>query len=136
MDWTLFITLYLISIPIFFVVDMLWLGWLSRDLYQSRVGQLLGPINWTAAIGFYLVYIVGITYFATYPAVMSGDVTWGFMLGGLFGFFTYATYDMTNLATLRGWSRTITVIDIAWGTVLGAVVSGGTVFLVLSFLVQ
>ena len=129
MDLQTFVLLYLLSVPVFFTVDMIWLGYLARDLYRREIGYLLGDVRWGAAVGFYLIYLIGVTYFATYPAYVEESVWHALWLGGLFGFFTYATYDMTNLATVKGWPVKIVVIDIIWGTVLGASVAGGTVFL-------
>lgn len=124
-----FITLYLISVPVFFLIDMVWLGVVARDFYQSRLGHLLGDVNWTAAIIFYLVFLVGLTFFAIYPAATEGKVVTAIVLGGLFGFFTYATYDLTNLATLRDWPLSVVFVDMAWGTVLGAGVAGITTYI-------
>ena len=126
MNLTIFLLLYILSVPIFFVIDMVWLGYIARGFYQRQIGHVLGAVNWPAAIGFYLIYLVGVTYFATYPAFLHGDWTTAVMVGGLFGFFTYATYDMTNLATLPQWPVQIVVVDVLWGTVLGASVSGIT----------
>lgn len=122
----IFLTVYLISVPIFFVIDMLWLGVVARGFYQSQLGHLLGDINWTAAILFYFVYLVGLSYFATLPALERGSLVLALSAGALFGFFTYATYDLTNLSTIRDWPLLITIVDIAWGTVLGATVAAGT----------
>jgi len=124
-----FITLYLISVPVFFLIDMVWLGLVARDFYQSRLGHLLGDVNWTAAIIFYLVFLVGLTFFAIYPATLEGKVMTAVILGALFGFFTYATYDLTNLATLRDWPLSVVLVDMAWGTVLGAGVAGATAYI-------
>ena len=118
-----FLYLYLISVPIFFVSDMVWLGLIAGGFYQSRLGHLLGKTNWTAAIVFYLVFLVGLTFFATYPAVKKHSLKTAALLGGMFGFFTYMTYDLTNLATLPAWPLSIVIVDIAWGTLLGAVVT-------------
>lgn len=126
MNLQLFITLYLISVPIFFLIDMLWLGLIARNFYQSQIGHLMGNVNWTAAIIFYLIFLVGLTFFAIYPAVMSGTLVTAILLGALFGFFTYATYDLTNLATLRDWPLPVVIVDIIWGTVLGASVAAST----------
>lgn len=123
-----FITLYLISVPIFFLVDMLWLGVIARDFYQNRLGHLLGEVNWLAAIIFYLVFLVGLTIFAIYPAAISGQVVTALIWGALFGFFTYATYDLTNFATLKDWPLSVVLVDIAWGTFLGATVAGVTAY--------
>jgi len=124
-----FLTLYAISVPVFFIIDMLWLGFVARSFYQTRLGHLLGDVNWPAAIIFYLVFLVGLTIFAIYPGATVGKVTTALVWGALFGFFTYATYDLTNLATLKDWPLSVVVVDIVWGTVLGASVAGLTVYL-------
>jgi uncharacterized membrane protein len=128
MNIQLFLVLYAISVPVFFVIDMIWLGLVASNFYKSQIGHLMGDINWPAAIIFYLVFLVGLTFFATYPAAVKGSLVTALTLGALFGFFTYATYDLTNLATLRDWPLTVTLVDIAWGTVLGGAVATATVF--------
>jgi len=132
MNFQLFFTLYVISVPVFFFIDMLWLGVIAKDFYRTKLGHLMGDINWTAAIIFYLVFLLGLTYFAMYPAVVKGSLTAALTLGALFGFFTYATYDLTNLATLRDWPLSVVMVDILWGTVLGMVVASGTYYLYTS----
>lgn len=117
-----FLTLYLISIPIFVVLDLLWLGVIARDFYQTRLGHLLGEVMWLPAIIFYLVFLLGLTYFATYQAIDTGLLRVA-LLGALFGFFTYATYDLTNHATMKDWPAIVTIVDIAWGTFLGGAVA-------------
>lgn len=129
----IFIILYLLSVPVFFIIDMIWLGWLGRGVYEKYIGNFLGEVQWGAAVGFYLLYLIGLVFFAIYPAYNAGNVMLAIGLGAMFGFFTYLTYDMTNLATLDGWPWQIVVIDVLWGTILGAVVSGTTVFLALQF---
>lgn len=120
-----FFILYAISVPLFFIIDMLWLGVVAKDFYRTRLGTLMGDINWTAAIIFYLIFLVGLTFFATYPALLKQSLLSAAILGGLFGFFTYATYDLTNLATLRDWPVSVSLVDMVWGTVLGAAVAAG-----------
>ncbi len=129
MNIPLFASLYAISVPIFFAIDMLWLGFIASDFYRTRLAHLMGDINWTAAIIFYLVFLVGLTIFATYPAVMKGAWTHALIMGALFGFFTYATYDLTNLATLRDWPLSVAIVDMIWGTILGASVAVLTFFI-------
>lgn len=124
-----FLTLYAISVPVFFLIDMLWLGFIARGFYQSQIGHLLGPVNWPAAIIFYLVFLVGLTFFAIYPAAAKVSLVTALGLGAAFGFFTYATYDLTNLATLKDWPLQVVIVDIIWGTVLGASVAAGTVYI-------
>jgi uncharacterized membrane protein len=106
------------------MVDMLWLGIIAKNLYQKYLGGFLtDSVNWTAAIIFYLIYVVGISIFAIYPAVNKESVVNAILMGALFGIFTYATYDLTNLATLKGWPLPIVFIDILWGAALSAIVS-------------
>jgi uncharacterized membrane protein len=106
------------------MVDMLWLGVIAKNLYQKYLGNFLSDtVNWTAAFIFYLIYVAGIFIFAVYPAVHKGSVFHAILMGALFGFFTYATYDLTNLATLKDWPLPIVFIDILWGATLSAVVS-------------
>lgn len=124
-----FIYLYLISVPVFFVIDMLWLGVIARNFYQTKLAGLLGEVNWPAAILFYCLFLIGLTFFATYDAVTQGIWQRAALYGALFGFFTYMTYDLTNLATLRDWPVSIVVVDIVWGTVLGASVATFTYFI-------
>ncbi|MDX1674322.1 MAG: DUF2177 family protein [Longimicrobiales bacterium] len=114
---------YVLTALVFFAIDLVWLGLVARDLYQRFLGHLLGDVQWGAAVVFYLLFIVGIFIFAIVPAVERGSPTHALLMGGLFGFFTYATYDLTNLATLEGWPLGIVFIDIAWGVVLTGVVA-------------
>lgn len=129
MNITLFLTLYAMSVPVFFLIDMLWLGVIARGFYQAQLGHLLGPVNWPAAIIFYLLFLVGLTFFAIYPAAVKMSVLTALGLGAAFGFFTYATYDLTNLATLKDWPLTVVVVDILWGAVLGASVAASVVYI-------
>lgn len=114
---------YLLTALVFFAIDLIWLGLVARGLYRRYLGHLLGDVNWAAAITFYLLFIVGIFIFAITPAVDRGAAGHAVFMGALFGFFTYATYELTNLATLDGWPLGIVFIDIAWGAVLTAAVA-------------
>ena len=114
-----YIKLYLLTIPVFFAIDMVWLGYASRGFYKNNIGHLMSPtVNWPAAIIFYLVFIAGILVFAVVPALKENSLGKALLFGGLFGLFTYATYDLTNLATLRDWPVKVVVVDILWGIVL------------------
>lgn len=124
-----FFTLYALSVPLFLLGDFLWLGFIAKDFYRAQMGHLMGDVVWFAAIAFYALFLVGLTFFATYPAATKGTVLTAVLLGGLFGFFTYATYDLTNLAVLKSWPVLLTFVDILWGTFLGAFVAGGVVFI-------
>jgi uncharacterized membrane protein len=113
---------YLVALVALAVLDGFWLGFVSRDFYKVRLGQMLldEPV-WVAAILFYLVHAAGISVFPVQMALGAGSWTGAAIYGALFGFFAYAVYDLTNLATLRGWPLSITVVDLAWGTVATAV---------------
>lgn len=122
-----FILAALVSLPLLVAGDLLWLGIIAHDFYWTTLGTLIAPsINWLAIIAFYILYIIGLTYFATLPALKERSLRKAFILGGLFGFFTYMTYDLTNLGTLRDWSLTLSLIDMAWGFVLSAFVASVT----------
>ena len=123
-----FLSLYALAIPVFFVLDMLWLGVVARDFYQARLAHLMGEVQWGAAILFYLIFLVGLTFFAIWPNVNAAHLWQPFLYGALFGFFTYATYDLTNLATLRDWPLSVVIVDMLWGTVLGGTVATVTVW--------
>lgn len=125
---------YLLTAVVFFAIDMLWLGLIAKGLYNKYLGSFLAEqVNWTAAIIFYLLFIVGIFIFAIMPAVEKDSFMKAILLGALFGFFTYATYDLTNLATLKDWPLKIVLIDIVWGAVLTASVSTSG-FLIMKWL--
>jgi len=115
---------YLLTFIVFLAVDLVWLGFIAKDLYRKYLGDFLSSkVNWPAAFIFYIIFVIGIFIFAIYPAVSKDSVYSAILLGALFGFFTYATYDMTNLATLKGWPLPIVIIDIIWGAILSAIVS-------------
>jgi len=125
-----FMKLYVLTVPVFFAIDIVWLGVIARGFYRRHLGFILSPdVNWVAAVTFYLIYIAGIIFFAVRPALASGRLSEAALIGGLFGFFTYATYDLTNMATIKDWPLKIVVVDILWGTCLCALVAG------LSFLI-
>lgn len=124
MNMPFYVKLYLATVPIFFIIDMVWLGYLGRDLYKKHLGFILSDsVNWAAAISFYLMYIVGILVFAVVPALQKASLLQAVGWGALFGFFTYATYDLTNLATIKGWPLPIVLVDILWGVVLCSTVA-------------
>ncbi len=119
-----FIIRYLIAGALFAIIDGIWLSFVANKLYRSQLGLLLlDKPNLPAAIAFYLIFLVGLVVFVINPAMQSNDWKVAAILGALFGFVTYATYDLTNLATLKGYPLTITVVDLIWGTVLTASVS-------------
>jgi len=125
---------YLAALLVFFLADMVWLGTMVSRLYRPALGDLLlSDVNMPPAILFYLFYPVGLVIFAIVPALRSGSVTTALLFGALFGFFTYGTYDLTNQATLRNWSTTVTIADMAWGTFLGGISAACATWIVSRF---
>ncbi len=122
--------LYLIALPVFFAVDMVWLGLVAKEFYAGQIGHLLKQdINRVAAVVFYLLFILGMVVFVIGPAVDAGSWTHALLFGALFGLITYATYDLTNLATLKDWPLLVTIVDMTWGAILAATVSTVTYFI-------
>ena len=118
------IMVYGITLVTFFAVDMVWLGLVAKNLYRDQIGFIMKTeFNWIAAITFYLIFILGLVYFVINPALESKSILEALLRGMFFGFITYATYDLTNLATLENWPLKITIIDLMWGTTLGGLVS-------------
>ena len=125
-----FLRTYLLTLLTFIALDALWLGLVAPQLYRAQIGHLLAEqVNWPAAVLFYALYVAGMVVFVSGPALRSGDLRQAFIRGALFGFITYATYDLTNLATLRAWPVLITIVDMAWGTTLGALTALGAIWL-------
>ena len=124
MNISYYVKLYGLTVPLFFVIDIIWLGVVAKSFYQKNLKYILSPnVNWTAAIIFYLIYIAGILIFAVLPAVAKDSLRHAAVWGALFGFFTYATYDLTNLALLKDWPIIIVFVDILWGVVLCSAVA-------------
>ena len=116
--------LYVITFAVFFMIDMIWLGVVSKGFYRRYLGPMMtSKVNWVAAILFYLLFIVGLLVFVIRPALSGGAPLQALFYGALFGLISYATYDLTNLATLKDWPVIVTVVDLIWGTVLGGAVS-------------
>ena len=115
---------YAVTLVIFFAIDLVWLGVVAKNFYRQHIGHLMSPeVNWGAAVLFYLIYIGGIVFFAIKPAIEVGSAARALAYGAAFGFIAYATYDLTNQATMKNWPVLVTVIDLAWGTVLTATVA-------------
>ena len=104
---------------VFFGLDFLWLGTVANSFYRGQLGPLMAEqVNIPVAALFYALYVVGLVIFAVAPALAAGSWKTALMYGALFGFFAYATYDLTNLATLRDWPVALTLVDLLWGTAL------------------
>jgi len=120
----MFLKLYLIALPVFLAIDMVWLTLVAKNFYAKQIGFLMKPnINLPAAILFYLLFIVGLVLFVITPALEKHSWLQVILMGALFGLISYATYDLTNLATIKDWPILVTVVDLVWGMVLAASVS-------------
>lgn len=114
-----FAILYVATMAVMLPLDLLFLGFVAKGFFQSQVGDMLGDIRPVPAVLFYLLYIVGITIFVS----GSPDATWRstLLFGALFGFFCYATFELTALALLKHWTWNVVLVDIAWGSFVTAV---------------
>lgn len=129
MEFGNFMKMYLIAFIVFIVVDAIWLGLIATRFYKNNIGHLMADKpNFVAAGVFYLIFIVGVVFF-TYNGIVEQDFSKALLAGAIFGFMTYATYDLTNLATLKDWPIIVTVVDLAWGTFLASVMTTATYFL-------
>lgn len=119
-----FLKLAAIAFLVFLVIDAVWLIFISRKLYDRELKEIKKEkISWPAAVIFYVIYIIGITFFVIQPAVEKESVLYAMGAGALFGLVAYATYDLTNLATMKGFPLKITIIDLIWGTFVTAAVA-------------
>jgi uncharacterized membrane protein len=126
----MYLKLYAIALPIFFAIDMVWLGFVAKNFYREQIGFLMkNDLNWTAAIVFYLLFVVGLVVFVIAPAIEKNSWLHALLFGALFGLITYATYDLSNLATLKDWPLMVSLVDLAWGAILAATVSILTYFI-------
>jgi uncharacterized membrane protein len=116
-----YLAAYAVSLVLFFSVDLVWLSTMASRVYRPTMGDIaLSDANLAPAAAFYVLYPVGLVIFVVLPALKGGSIYTAFLYGALFGFFTYATYDLTNQATLRNWTLQLSLIDMAWGTLLAA----------------
>lgn len=123
------LSLYLITTVVFFALDFVWLSTATSRIYQPYLGDLLSDKpNLPVAAGFYLFYVVGILALAVIPGLQEGSLVGALWRAALFGFLAYATYDLTNLATIRGWAWQVSVIDMVWGTTLNTVVAAASYY--------
>jgi uncharacterized membrane protein len=116
--------LYGITLAVFFLIDMVWLGVAAKGFYRRHLGAFLSPkVRWGAALLFYLLYIAGLLVFVVRPALAGGAPLQALLLGAFFGLVCYATYDLSNMATLKDWPLIVTVVDLIWGAILGGLVA-------------
>ncbi|GAB4219503.1 MAG: DUF2177 family protein [Candidatus Microgenomates bacterium] len=115
---------FLIAFIVFLGIDMIWLGFIGKNIYQQYLGYLMtNKVNWLAAFIFYILFIIGLLIFVINPAIAEKSLYKAIIYGALYGLVTYATYDLTNLATIKNWPLLITIIDLLWGTFLSTLVS-------------
>ncbi|MBN2540094.1 MAG: DUF2177 family protein [Bacilli bacterium] len=125
-----FLKMYLVAFVVFLAVDAVWLTFVANKFYKEHLGFLMKETpNYVAALIFYLVFIVGLVYFVIQPGIDAQSISKIIIGGLLFGFITYATYDLTNLATVKDWPIIVTIVDLAWGSVLSTVISVATYYL-------
>lgn len=119
-----YLYIYLITLVAFLVIDFIWLNFIAKDLYQKEIGSLLlkNP-NLLPALLFYLLFVFALVVIVVVPGIKEDSLIKTLLFAALFGLTTYATYDLTNLATLDGWSAKMTIIDLIWGTSLSTVVA-------------
>lgn len=124
---------YGLALLIFLLLDFLWLGFVARSFYVSRIGEMmLDRPKWSVAGVFYALYVIGLIYFAVSAGLEAGNWRIAAVNGALFGFFTYLTYNATNLSVFKGYDPLVAVVDTLWGTVIAAVVSGTTAAILIS----
>lgn len=130
----MFLKLYLIAMPVFLGIDMIWLTLVAKNFYAKHIGYLMAKNpNLPAAFIFYLLFIAGLIVFVIAPALDKKIWTHALVMGAFFGLITYATYDLTNLATIKNWPLIITIVDLIWGMTLSASVSVVTYFIARKF---
>ncbi len=114
-----YIKTYLLAFVIFMGIDFIWLGLIARGFYREQIGFIMKEnFNMMAATLFYLLFIVGLLFFVLNKAFAIESWKYALFVGMFYGFITYATYDITNLSTLKDWPLLISIVDIAWGSIL------------------
>lgn len=123
----MYLIAYSSAAVVMFALDMIWLSTMN-GFYRREIGHLLSASpNWPVAVGFYLIFLAGLMVFVIVPEIATGNWQRAALFGALFGFFGYATYDLTNLSTMKGFSSKLSLVDMAWGAALSAVTSGAGV---------
>ena len=129
------IKMYTVSIAVFLCIDAIWLGFIAKGIYSKYLGYIMAKnIVWWAAGVFYMIFVGGLLFFVIEPSVKNQSIRYAILAGAFFGFIAYATYDLTNLATLEGWPIFITVIDLVWGACLAASTSAISYIIINKFI--
>jgi uncharacterized membrane protein len=117
---------YAAAVLLMLALDGLWLGLLAKDFYQQGIGHLMATSpRWLPALLFYGLYPIGLLYFAVLPQSQDAGLVQALLRGALFGLFSYGTYDLSNLATLKDWPALVSVVDVAWGTLASCLATLG-----------
>ncbi len=126
----MFWKIYLIAVTVFLVIDMVWLTVIAKNFYRKHIGFLLrDTFNIAPAILFYLIFLFALVIFVIMPAIEKGSWSYGLAYAALFGLVTYATYDLTNHATIKNWPLIVTVVDLLWGMFIASAVTLATFFI-------
>lgn len=126
---------YLITFIVYFLVEITWLTLVARNFYAKYLGHLMADNpNLIVSIIYFIVAVVGLVFFAVNPAVEKNSLTYALMAGAIFGLMTYATYSMTNFATLKDWPFIVTVVDVGWGIVLNGLSAGIGFYIIKLFI--
>jgi uncharacterized membrane protein len=127
--------IYSVTFIVFLMLDSVWLGVISPALYKEQIGHLLAPeVNWIAAVMFYILFIAGLVFFAVAPSIQQNSWKAALRNGAFFGLVCYATFDLTNQATMRDWPMLITAIDLVWGTFICGISSLASFFIGRNFM--
>ncbi len=119
-----YIIVFFLALVAFLAIDLVWLGVIAKDFYRKQLKKyIVDSFDWRPALIFYALFIIGLMFFAIVPAINEESLGIAMGRGAAYGFFTYVTYDFTNLATLKKWPRILVPVDIAWGTFLAWSVS-------------
>ncbi|MEL6318877.1 MAG: DUF2177 family protein [Pseudomonadota bacterium] len=122
----IYVKAYIAALAVFLPVDAVWLSFVANEFYFSQLGDLVADeVRYDIAGAFYLMYVVGVVIFALGPAIERRSAGHAALFGALFGFFCYATYDLTNMATLKDWPFLMSYVDMVWGPVLTATTAWG-----------
>lgn len=132
----MFLKLYGVAFVVFMAIDAIWLTLVAKNFYKQQIGYIMAKNpNLLAALIFYLIFISGLVTFVITPAIDKKIWSNALVMGAFFGLVTYATYDLTNLATLKDWPMLVTIVDLIWGMVIAAVVSAITYLIAVKYLV-
>jgi uncharacterized membrane protein len=122
---------YVGAAVVFCLMDFVWLGFIAKNFYRARIGSLmLAEPKLIPAAAFYILYLLGLFIFAVMPAVRAQNILVAISLGAFLGLIAYSCYDLTNLSTLKGWSTSLTLVDIAWGVLVSASASSAGFFVI------